>query len=628
ATSLPFYRVSFDPSVPSTEVFNSSVDSLSIEIAKFFGNKTAKQYKNSLIDARKRGSRYVVISKRLLNYHEKKKVEKWPVFRLGRFKGGVIFEKVDQRFKPFEDLSDRTVGFINENNRGAGLEYSFNDQLSGTDGEAMYQKISGGNWKPVFDGSEIRTEDGLNIKTTIDINLQDVAETALRRSLMEHNADYGLVMVMEVKTGAIKAISNLTHKGDKYIETYNYAVGGSFEPGSTIKLATMLALLEDTNINLNDSIDTGDGVYKIYDNRVRDHHEGGWGVLSIKDAFAKSSNVAIVKLVEKYYGLTPEKFVDHFDKLKLTTPLQFQIKGGAEPKVTRPGQTGWSGITLPWMAHGYGMETTPLHIITLYNAIANNGKMIKPYIVSSVNQTEYARSEFETEVLNDKICSDETLRKLKFMLEEVVENGTASNIKGTHYKIAGKTGTTQILEDGRYSARYITSFAGYFPASNPRYTALVVIRNPKGWKQYGSNVAAPVFKEIADNIYARDLEMHKPYENDLSKQVTGVFPVIRAGNAEDIKRICNTIGVSNHIKTESAWAKARIKGNAVVLVDNKIQPEIVPDVTGMTLRDALFLLETAGLRVVYSGRGRVESQSIIPGTKITGNSTIKLSLII
>lgn len=625
ATSLPFYKVAFDPTVPSDEIFQKGVDSLAIALNKFFGNKSIAAYKNLLKDARLNNRQYVPISQRMINYHDKKLIADWPIFREGRYKGGVIFEKIDKRFNPFDDLSRRTIGFVNENSRGAGLEYSFNSQLAGQDGKAMYRKISGGDWKMIFDGSQQKTVEGINITTTIDVNLQDVSETALRKSLISHEADYGLVLVMEVATGEIKAISNLTRSNGHYIETYNHAVGGLHEPGSTIKLATMISLLEETNLSLEDSIDTGDGVYKIYNNRVKDHHEGGWGKITVRESFEKSSNVAMVKLVDKYFGVDPNRFINYFDKLNLTQPLNFQIKGEGVPKVPRPGDKEWSGITLPWMAHGYGLEITPLHILTLYNAVANGGKMVSPLIVKSTSRADEVINEFKSKVLVNQICSKETLAELQLMLEGVVEKGTAVNIKGAHYGIAGKTGTAQILDNGKYTSKYITSFAGYFPSHKPKYSAFVLIKNPKGWRQYGSNVAAPVFKEIADNIYARDVEMHEVYGNDESR-IVEMFPLIRAGKLDELNMICDLLGVSNHTQDSEEWVRTNVKGNAVNWVSAKITPGLVPNVVGMTLRDAMFILENAGLRTSFKGKGRVESQSIRPGLKIPSNGLIELDL--
>lgn len=626
ATSLPFYRVAFDATIASDAVFKQGVDSLSIQLSKFFDNHSAREYKRRLIDARAGKRQFMFLSREEINYREMKMMSRWPIFREGRLKGGVIFDKVDKRFLPFSNLSRRTIGHINENNRGAGLEYSFNDILAGQDGELLYQKIAGGSWKPVFDSKEIKAEPGYDIETTIDVNLQDVTETALLRALQEHNADYGTAVVMEVKTGEIKAISNLgRNKAGYYYERYNYAVGGLHEPGSTFKLATMIALLEETNISLNDSIDTEGGEYRIFDNVVRDHTEGGFGVLTIQESFEKSSNVAMAKLVEKHFGHKPEKFLEYVDKLHMSQTLNFQIKGEGIPKIKRPGENSWSGITLPWMAYGYGLEVTPLQTLTLYNAIANNGKMVQPIIVRAVRDAHNIKQTFTGKVINNQVCSDVTLNKLRMMLEGVVSRGTAQNIKGTHYKVAGKTGTAQLLENGRYTRKYITSFAGYFPADDPRYSAIILIKNPKGWRQYGSNVAAPVFKEIADNIYARDIAMHQPMPLAYTPP-EGIFPVIRAGYMNDLRYLCNELGISNHTKGAEEWVNTEVRGNAVYWKDAYNPENAVPDVEGMTLKDALYLLEKSGYRVSFDGNGRVKEQSEYPGKKMPKGSLISIKL--
>jgi cell division protein FtsI (penicillin-binding protein 3) len=430
---------------------------------------------------------------------------------------------------------------------------------------------------------------------------------------------------MEVSTGHIKAISNLTREGNGYNEIFNHAVGGLFEPGSTFKLVTMMALLEESNIKLTDSIDTGEGEFTFYKNTVRDHHDGGYGKLTIRDAFVLSSNVAMAKLLDHNFGLKPDKFIDLVDELRLSKPLGLQIKGEGYPKIFRPGSKGWSGITLPWMAYGYGFEVTPLHTLTLYNAIANNGKMIKPIFVTAISKADQVKKEFETETLNSRICSSSTLNKLRLLLEGVVEDGTASNLKNAHYKIAGKTGTAQILENGRYTKKYITSFVGYFPAHDPKYTAIVLIKNPKGWRQYGNNVAGPVFKEIADNIYSRDINLHMAMEKKKVLEY-GVFPVIQAGKQDELTMLCNELGVSNHTKTDEDWIKAVRNGNSVLWDNNTAAKDQVPNVKGMTFRDAIFLLEQSGLQVEYNGKGRVVNQSLTPGTKVSKGRTIHISL--
>ncbi|HAC23781.1 MAG TPA: cell division protein, partial [Cytophagales bacterium] len=594
--------------------------------SRYYRDRSESDYKQMLRDARATGKQYLVLNRRQINYQTKKEMSSWPIFREGRYKGGVIFEKMDVRYRPFNNLSRRTIGYVNEDGQGAGLEFSFDESLGGQDGQALFQKIAGSTWKPVFDGNEVKAVDGLDIQTTIDINLQDVAETSLHRHMALHDADEGTVVVMEVATGHVKAISNLTRDGKgNYLEKFNHAVGGSLEPGSTFKLVTMIALLEDTNIELSDSIKTGNGEVTFYNRKVRDHHEGGFGTLSIQASFEQSSNVAMAKLVDKHFGLKPEKYLDHVDRLKLSRPLGLQITGEVFPKITRPQDKAWSGITLPWMSHGYGLEISPLHTLTLYNAVANDGKMIKPVFVTSVLQADRVIREFETETLNSKICSNSTLKQLRLLLEGVVENGTAKNLKDAHYRIAGKTGTAQILEDGRYTKKYITSFVGYFPAHAPKYSAIVVVKNPKGWQQYGNNVAGPVFKEIADNIYARDIELHAPMEKKTVLEA-GVLPVIRGGRQEELTMLANELGVSTHSATEEEWVKASRNGSSVTLKKNEVLKDRVPDVTGLTFRDALYLCEKSGLRVVYQGRGRVAEQSLAPGTRFGRGARIYLKL--
>ncbi|HEY0656695.1 MAG TPA: penicillin-binding protein [Chryseosolibacter sp.] len=627
ATSLPFYKIAFDATLPKDEIFKKGVDSLAWHLAVFFKDKSQKDYKRMLIDARASGKQYIVISRKKIDYQEKKMMMKWPIFREGRLRGGAIFEKMDVRYNPFSNLSRRTVGFINENDKGAGLEYSFNQHLGGQDGYAYYQKIAGGLWKPIFDANNVKAVDGLDLQTTLDINLQDVSETALHNAMLKHDADDGLVVVMEVKTGEVKAISNLSRDGNgNFFEKLNFAAGMNFEPGSTFKLVTMMALLEDTNIELTDSVDTGNGEFMFYNRTVRDHEEGGLGVVTIQEAFEHSSNVAMAKLVNKHFGVKPDKFIDYIDRLNLSKPLGIQLIGEPYPKIPRPGEKGWSGISLPWMSHGYGFEYSPLHTLALYNAVANDGKMIRPIFVKSVKKADDEEEAYETDVLNSKICSTSTLNKLKLLLEGVVEKGTAKNIKGTHYRIAGKTGTAQILENGRYNKKYITSFAGYFPAHAPRYSAIVLIKNPRGWYQYGSSVAAPVFKEIADNIYARDINLHEPMQQKKFAHGSDVLPVIKAGNQEELTMLCNELGISTHSQTEEEWVRASRSGTGVDWKKNIDGKDIVPDVKGMTFRDAIYLLEKSGLKVFYEGKGRVLQQSLDAGRRVGKGDRIFIKL--
>lgn len=628
ATSLPFYRLAFDPYLSKDGLYKNNIDSLSYLLSRYYKDQTPTQYKRKIDEARKKGRRYLILNRKEIGYQEKKLMERWPIFREGRLKGGVIFEKVEKRFLPFSHLGYRTIGNVNNDDRGVvGLEYSFNQQLAGMNGKALFQKMAGGGWKPIYDGSETRPVNGYDIQTTINVDLQDVTESALLKELQKHEADYGVAVVMEVATGEIKAISNLSRNSNgDYYERYNYAVGnqGSREPGSTFKLASMIALLEEANISLNDSIDTGDGKLEFFDKTMRDHKPGGFGTLSVQQVFEKSSNVGVAKLITHYFGDQPEKFIQYLKKMNLHQPLDFQMVGEGRPYIKDPSDSTWSGVSLPWMSHGYELKMTPLQMLTLFNAVANDGKMVKPMIVKSIMKADKSIERFGTEIINKSICSDETLDKVKLMMEGVVERGTASNINHSHYKIAGKTGTAKKVKNGRYVKEYYTSFAGYFPAESPQYSCIVVIDNPKGYQIYGSDVSAPVFKEIADKIYSLELDLHA-VEND-GAVITGVFPYIKAGNQEELKMICNELGISNHSTGEEEWVKTAVINEAVYWKGNDIESGIVPDVRGMTLRDAIYILENNGLKVQADGRGRVSTQSMTPGQRIAKGSTIKLQM--
>ncbi len=628
ATSLPFYNVAMDPTVIDDELYKLKIDSLVYLLSDFFEDRSPTAYKRMVHQARERNRQYLLLSRRQIDFQDKKQMEQWPIFREGRMKGGVIFEKVDQRFLPFSNLGYRTVGNTNADGKGVvGLEYSFNRQLAGTDGKALFQKMSGGGWKPVYNGNEIPPKDGYDIHTTIDINIQDEAQNALLKALVNNDADYGSVVVMEVATGEIKAISNLAkNSSGQYSERYNYAVGsqGSREPGSTFKLASMIALFEDADVNLTDSVETGNGEYKFYDQVMKDHKPGGYGTLTVQEVFEVSSNIGTAKLITDQFGDNPERFVNYIKNIGLTKPLGFQLIGEGKPYIKDPSDSTWSGLSLPWISHGYELRMTPLQTLTLYNAVANNGKMVQPIIVRSVNRADRSVEQYEAKILNKKICSESTLKKVKVMLEGVVERGTAKNISDSYYQIAGKTGTAKKVKNGRYTNQYYASFVGYFPAEAPKYSAIVVIDNPKRYRIYGSDVAAPVFKEIADKIYSMDIRMQEHFVEQIPEM--GVFPLIQGGNQYDLNMICNELGISNHSKTESEWVRTNVVNNSVMWEKRLDGAGLVPDVRGMTLRDALYLLENKGLEVLVEGIGRVKSQSLNPGARISEGGKIVLEL--
>lgn len=626
ATSVPYYRLAFDPTVARQEVFDEGIDSLATLLANFFNDKSAQDYKRRILGARSSDRQYLVLNRRRIDYQEKKVLSSWPIFRNGRTRGGVLFEKLENRVQPFSYLGRRTIGYVNEDGSGRGLEYSFNDLLAGNDGSALFQKMSGGNWKLVRDGTEMQPQHGWDIETTLDVNLQDVAESALLKHLLMHEADYGCVMVMEVQTGEIKAMSNLTRSDNgEYREVYNYAVQGLTEPGSTFKLASMMALFEETNLSLKDSIDAGNGTYEFYGVEINDSKPGGYGKISVQQAMEKSSNIAVMKLIDAQFGQDPQRLIDYYQALGIAQPLGFQMVGEGIPNVKGPGEEGWSKISHLWMSIGYELQLAPIHTLALYNAVANDGKLIQPIIVRKAYSANRIHREYQAATLNGRICSRKTITKLRSMLEGVVDRGTARNISGTHYAIAGKTGTAQKYINGLPSRQYYTSFAGYFPAEQPRYSAIVVIDNPKGYQQYGSDVAAPVFKEIADKIYSVDIALHAP-QPDTLKATDGVFPVIRGGYAQDLTYISEDIGLPYEVASQEDWVRTHIDGEKVQWVDGEVSGDQVPDVQGLTLRDAIYLLENRGLRVEFSGTGRVATQSQAPGTRAIKGSRIKLTL--
>ena len=358
---------------------------------------------------------------------------------------------------------------------------------------------------------------------------------------------------------------------------------------------------------------------------MRDHKPGGFGALTVKEVFEYSSNIGTAKLITQHFGDNPSRFTDYLKNIGLDKPLGFQMVGEGLPYIKDPSDSTWSGVSLPWISHGYELKMTPLQTLTLYNAVANNGKMIQPLIVKAVKKANKKIEKYTGKVINPKICSDQTLKEVRLMLEGVVERGTASNIRGTRYKIAGKTGTAKKVENGRYTNAYYTSFAGFFPAENPKYSCIVVIDDPKGFQIYGSDVAAPVFKEIADNIYSLEVDMHQELP-DNRDQFAGVFPVIRSGKQDELKMISNTLGISNHSDTDAVWVTTDVVNHSVFWKSNETKGDRMPDVRGMTLRDAIYVLENMGLEVKVSGRGRVEQQSLMPGTKILRGTNIKLEL--
>ncbi len=639
ATSLPFYRVAWDPGVVDEKLFRDKVDSLAGNLAHFFGDRSKEEYKRRLItayNAKEPAVRYIRLNSRQINFQEKKEFASWPIFRAKR-KGGVIFEKVDKRFRPFGGLAQRTVGFVNEDRNGAGLEFTFQQKLAGRPGEALYERVPGG-MKPVYDGSEIKPQPGYDIKTTLDINLQDGAEDALYKALVANDAQYGCAILMEVQTGEIKAVANLGKASDgTYKEDYNYAFAdqGRTEPGSTFKLASMMALLEaHPEIQLDDIVDTGNGRMLIGGAVKTDTH--GYGRVTVQQVFEKSSNIGVAKLINEYFSGNPSAYTDYLKRFGLPKPLGFQMAGEALPYIKDPKDRTWSRTSLTTMCIGYELKIAPLQTLAFYNAVANDGVKVQPIIVKEIKQADQVLEQFEAPVLNEKICSKETLRKLRSMMEGVVVNGTARAIRPKDYSIAGKTGTAWKFKNGHYTRTYWTSFCGFFPADKPKYSCIVVIDSPSkgGWS--GAEVAAPVFRDIADRCMARDQASQRPMLARVPAQRTPV-PLVRAGVQDEIALVCQRIGLpaSTQATGGEEWVRAtRAVDTASVTRHVEVAPNKtvnrtgrMPDAHGLTLRDALFLLENRGLRVQTSGTGRVREQSIAPNERVKRGTLVRLALL-
>ncbi|MBL6962711.1 MAG: transpeptidase family protein [Bacteroidetes bacterium] len=630
-TSIPIYELRIDFKTQAwldEEYYAQYIDSFCFKMSQLFKDASAKEYKYRISRAKNRKERYYLL-KRNVNHNYLKAVKGFPFLRMGKYKGGLIVEQHSIRIHPFQLLAERTIGYKVPNVQGVGLEGAFDEYLAGKDGQRLMQKISGGQWIPINYDNEVEPEDGKDIISTIDVNIQDFTEEALLKALITHEAKNGCAVVMEVETGHIKAIANLKRNANgAYGETYNYAVGASTEPGSTFKLITAMILLDKGLVKLTDIIDTRDGSYEFYDRVMRDNHPTGYGQISFKEAFELSSNVAFSKLVFDNFNKNPKAFIQEIQKMSIDQPLGIGIAGEGKPMFKSPGHDEWSGITLPWMSVGYELLMTPLQMLTVYNAIANKGKMIKPLFAEEVRHIDQVVKHYETEVINKQICSKKTCEQLKILLGGVVLSGTAKNIKSKQYKIAGKTGTALVALQGSYSKdkKYQASFAGYFPADNPTYSCIVVITDPSMGHIYGSSVAAPVFKEIADKIHA------KGNKNYLTKDVKAddryhLLPIVRFGKKTDLINISSYLGLEMKMNSSgSEWVYVRPENNQIQLYTKNIKEDIVPDVRGMVLSDAIYILENLGLKVHARGVGKIKTQSLEPGSRIDANTVIRLKL--
>ena len=632
ASSVPYYTIYMD--TRSTGMTNATwsdgINGLSAGLSRILGMRTASGWKSAITQARIKGDRYFLI-KRRLDYVTLKKLKELPIFRQGQYKGGMVTIVENRRILPNNELAMRTIGYLNLGSEGneVGIEGAFDKDLAGKNGVAIKQRLTGGDWIAVDGPGSIESKDGNDIVTTLDIDLQDVASSALLNQLDKHNAHHGCAVLMEVASGDIKAISNLEiGKDGGYHEAYNYAVGESSEPGSTFKLPALMAAIEDGVIDTGDIVDTGDGTVRFYNKIIRDTRDEGYGRLTVKQVFEKSSNVGTSKIIYEKYKDKPKEFVNRLYAMRLNEKLDLQIKGEGTPLIRYPGEKFWSGLSLPMMSHGYEVQLTPLQILTFYNAVANDGRMMKPRFVSAVIRNGSVVKSFDSKVIVNSIASNSTIKKAKKMMEGVVEHGTATNLKNLNYRIAGKTGTAQIAK-GKTGYRqsgvsYQASFVGYFPAENPLYSCIVVVSAPSNGVYYGNIVAGTVFKEIADKVYATSF--FRDYSTADDTSVKPDAPEAGNGNRRDINEVLGNLHVRYRRTADDDWVSTRESGDTIRLSGVKLEKGVIPDVRGMSLRDAIYLLENSGLNVRYNGKGKVRRQSPEHGARYYEGTTVSLEM--
>ncbi len=633
STSIPYFNIYIDFGAEGLrdkngKRFREHLDSLSYSLAGLFQDKSADGYKKLLQAGYRKKDRYFLLKKNI-DFEQYKQLRQFPLVRLGRNKSGFIAEVKSKRLNPFGMLANRTIGLARENAQNVGLERTYDSLLKGETGKRLVRFIAGGVAVPV-EGYEVEPENGKDLITTLDVNIQDIAQQALLKMMIENEAVNGTCIVMEVATGKIKAIANLGKRGEgEYWEDLNYAIRAS-EPGSTFKLATMLAVLEDGKANLGSQVNLENGVWQVNRRTVYDSERHKRTNVSLQQAFELSSNVGMAKMVMQHYNGNPEKFIGHLKRLRLHEVSGIDLVGETQPIIKTPKSKTWSATSLPWMSFGYEVLVSPLQTLMLYNAVANNGKMMRPYLVQEVQQDGRTIWNREPEVMVESICKETTLKQLKTSLEGVVLNGTAKSLSSPYYGIAGKTGTALVANGSRGYADHIyqSSFAGYFPADNPRYSCIVVIKNkPFAAKYYGGTVAGPVFREIADKLFALEAQQIPVQTVSLPKPDSSKFRY--AGANEKMKTVMQTLGLPfKDSASQTDWAVLEADENyrsVVKALDAKSSGQM-PDLKGMGLRDALFLLEERKLKVQVKGKGKVISQSLAPGSMIQPKQTITIEL--
>jgi len=635
ATSVPEYEIRWDAKAPyDQELYKKTIDSLALSFSRLFGDRSTAEYRSLFSKARAEKDRYKEI-KDNVDFIQLQEVKKFPFIRTGRFKSGFIYVQKNKREKPFGSLAARTIGLEREDNK-VGLELAFNKELSGKKGKQLQEKIAGGIWKPMTNDFIEEPEPGSDIVSTINVHLQDVAHTALKRQLEINQAAWGCVVLMEVNTGYVRAIANLSKDKNtgEYQELLNLAISQSVEPGSTMKLASFMACLDDGLIHLEDSIATGNGEWKIFDMTLTDSNRetaGGHKTITVEEVFERSSNIGTAKLVKQSYEKNPQQFLDKLHSFGLGSKLDLQLSGESAPRLySMVKEKGWSGLSLTQLSIGYEAQQTPLQTLAFYNSVANNGKIVRPLFVQEIRRNGRTLEQIEPQVIRESFCKKETLKLCKRILEGVTEkNGSAEKaFEKCVYKVAGKTGTAKIHENGSYDLnRHRASFVGYFPADNPQYSCIVVIHDPRQGSYYGGTIAAPVFRELAEKIYSTQMEYH---ENEVQKDTTAFvqskIPVSKNGSTKELKKVFAGLSIPAQTDGAGEWSTTSTKDIGVELTDRKLTAGKVPNVVGMGLQDALYILENAGMKVRVIGYGSIKRQSVLPGAIIKNNPYITIEL--
>ena len=650
ATSAPRYYLYMDfkadcftkpgPRYNSLDTFKSSkrngLDSLAICLSRKLKDRTPAGYKAYLLRGLASQSRQYPIYPGKVSYYDIKEISKFPFLRLGRFRSGFYVKEMVQRQKPFGSLASRTIGDVygeieaNGITKGKnGLELQYDSLLRGEAGIGSKQRV-GGTWTNVV---EVEPVDGMDIRTTIDIDIQDITEKSLVDKLKEIDAESGTAVVMEVKTGEIKAITNMARVRDGiYYETKNHAVADEIEPGSTFKVASIMVALEDGVCTPEDTVDVGNGIYMYHGARMTDHNmnKGGYGKITVAQSIWYSSNIGVAKVILKGYSENPTKYVEGLYRIGMNADLRLEIPGAGRAKIRRPDDKKryWSATTLPWMSFGYETQIPPIYTLTFFNAIANGGKMVRPMFTKEIMENGKTVQTFDTEVVKESICSDKTLKEIQEMLLGVVENGTGKAVHSDVVRIAGKTGTAQIASGGVYrTSGHSVAFCGYFPADEPKYSCIVVIRRPRNGYPSGGTMSGGVVKAIAEKIYAS----HMPFNlNDIDPDSTAVLhPHPKSGDRQALENVLDELDIDlQNEADDSDWVSTSLDTLTHRLATHAIpiREGLVPNVVGMGAKDAVFLMEQAGLQVSLTGIGRVTRQSLNPGQRISRGQTVLLTL--